>query len=120
MVASGAGAPTLLDVEVLSAPDGVTLPQNFSMARGQWLQTRLIFGTCFSVDHNTYDSLKEFGEEMLVRETDLEEYIPRDASLRPQIPALILRHAQIRWSNWISAQWGNTSEVPFPNLSGFT
>ena len=34
MVASSAGAPSFTDVEILSAPDGVTLPQNFSMARG--------------------------------------------------------------------------------------
>ena len=45
MVASGAGAPSLADVEILSAPDGVTLPRNFSMSRGQWLRTRLIVRT---------------------------------------------------------------------------
>ena len=33
MVASGTGATLLVDVEILSAPDGVTLPRNFSMAR---------------------------------------------------------------------------------------
>ena len=69
MVASGAGAPSLEDVEILLAPDGMTLQQNLSMARGQWLRTRLIVGTCFSVDHNTSDGSKEFGEEMLMRET---------------------------------------------------
>ena len=61
MVASGAGAPSLADVEILLAPDGVTLPQNFLMACGQWLRTRLIAGTCFGVDHNFSDGLKEFG-----------------------------------------------------------
>ena len=35
MVASGAGAPSLADVEILSAPDRVTHPRNFSMARVQ-------------------------------------------------------------------------------------
>ena len=34
MVASGAGAPSLADIEILSAPDRVTLPLNFSMAHG--------------------------------------------------------------------------------------
>ena len=34
MVASGTGAPSLADVEILSAPDRVTLPRNFSMAHG--------------------------------------------------------------------------------------
>ena len=58
MVASGMGAPSLADVEILSASDGLTLPQNFSMARGQWLQTRLIVWTCFGVDHNASDGLK--------------------------------------------------------------
>ena len=48
----------------------------------------------------------------------MEEYIPRDDSLLAQVPALLLRHAQIRWSNWLAAQWGRTSEVPFPNLAG--
>ena len=45
MFASGAGAPSLADMEILSAPNGVTLPQNFSKARGQWLRTQLIVGT---------------------------------------------------------------------------
>ena len=115
---AGAGAPSLADVEIFSAPDGVTLPQNYSMARGQWIRMRLIVGTCFGVDHNASDVLKEFGEEMLARETELEEYTPRDSAQRPQIPALILRHVQICWSNWLAAQWGNTSEAPFPDLAG--
>ena len=33
MVASGTGAPSLADVEILLAPDGVTLPRNLSLAR---------------------------------------------------------------------------------------
>ena len=72
----------------------------------------------FGVYHNASEGLKEFGEELLARETELEEYIPRDAALLPQIPALLLRHAQIRWSNWLASQWGKTLEVPFPNLAG--
>ena len=87
-------------MEILSSPDGVTLPQNFSMARGQWLRTRLIVATCFGSDHNASEGLKSFGEELLARETELEEYVPRDASLLAQVPALLLRHAQIRWSIW--------------------
>ena len=55
---------------------------------------------------------------MSARETELEEYIPCNTSLRPQILALILRHAQIRWSKWLATQWGKTSEVPFPDLAG--
>ena len=34
MVASGTGAPSLANVEILSAPDGATVPRNFLMARG--------------------------------------------------------------------------------------
>ena len=45
MVASGAGALSLVDVEILSAPNGVTLPRNFSVSRRQWFRTRLIVGT---------------------------------------------------------------------------
>ena len=88
------------------------------MARGQWLRKRLIVGTCFGVDHNTSEGLIEFGEEMSARETELEEYVLRDSALLPQIPALLLRNAQIRWSNWLAAQWGKTSEVPFLDLAG--
>ena len=95
MVASGAGDPYLADVEILLAPNGVTLSRNFSMARGQWLQTWLIVGTCSGVDHNASEGLKEFEEEMSARETDLEEYIPQNAVFCPQVPALILRHAEI-------------------------
>ena len=81
MVASGIGPPSLANVEILSAPDGVNLPRNFSMARGQWLRTRLIVATYFDVDHNASGGLQNFGEELLARETELEEYIPRDSSL---------------------------------------
>ena len=95
VVASGAGAPSLSDDEILSSPNGVTLPRNFLMARGQWLRTRLVVRTCFCMDHNTSKGLKDFGEEMLARETDLEEYILCNLALRPQVPALILYHAQI-------------------------
>ena len=90
MVASDAGAPYSSDVEIFSAPEGVTLPRNFSMACGQWLRTRLIVGTCFGVDHNASEGSKESGEGMSGRETELEEYTPRDSDLLPQIPALIL------------------------------
>ena len=99
MVASGTGAPLFANIEILSAPDGVTLPRNFSMARRQWLRTRLIVATCFNVDHNASEGLQNFGEELSAWETELEEYVPRDTTLLTQIPALLLRHAQIRWSN---------------------
>ena len=89
MVASGTGATLLVDVEILSAPDGITLPHNFSMARGQWLRNRLIVATCFGVDHNASVGLQYFGEELLARETELEEYTPRDSSLLAQIPTLL-------------------------------
>ena len=55
---------------------------------------------------------------MSARETELEEYVPRDSTLLPHIPALLLWHAQIRWSNWLAVQWGKTSEVPFLDLAG--
>ena len=70
------------------------------------------------MDHNASKGLKQFGEEILARETDLEEYIPYNADICLQVPALILLHAQIQWSNWITAQWGKMSKVPFPNLEG--
>ena len=76
------------------------------------------YPTCFGVDHNTSEGLQNFGEELSARETELEEYIPRDSSLLSQIPALLLRHSQIRWSKCLAAQWGRTSEVPFLNLTG--
>ena len=104
MVASGTGATSLPDVENLSAPYGVTLPHNFSMARGQWLRTRLIVVTCFGVDYNALEELQNFGEELSAWETEPEEYVPRDATLLTQIPALLLRHAQIRSSNWLADQ----------------
>ena len=88
------------------------------MDRGKWLRTRLIVRNCFGVDHNASEVLRYFGEEMSARETELEEYVPRDSSLLPQIPALLLRHAQICCSNWLDAQWGKTSEAPFTDLAG--
>ena len=61
MVASGKGAPSLADVEILSSPNGVTLPCNSSMDRGQWLRTKMIVATCFGVDHNASEGLQNFG-----------------------------------------------------------
>ena len=55
---------------------------------------------------------------MSARETELEEYVPRNSALPPQIPALLLQHAQTRWLNWLAVQWGKTSEMPFPDLAG--
>ena len=60
----GQGPPSLADVEILLAPNGVTLPCNFLMARGQWMRTQLIVRTCFGVEHNALEGLKEFGEEL--------------------------------------------------------
>ena len=65
MVASGADAPSLADVEILAAPDKMTLLRNFSMARG--LQTCMIVATCFDIDHSASKGLKEFKEEMSAR-----------------------------------------------------
>ena len=83
MVASSAGAPSLDNLEILLAPEGVTLPRNFSMGRGYWLMTQLIVGTCFGMDHIASEGLRDFGKEMSERETELEEYQPRDAALLP-------------------------------------
>ena len=76
----------------------------------------MIVATCFGVEHNALEGLQNFREELSARETELEKYIHRDSTLLPQIPALLLRHTQIRWSNWLAAQWGKTSEVPFQNI----
>ena len=53
------------------------------MARGQWLRTRLIVGNCFGIDHNASEGLREFGEYMSARETEIEAYDPRDSALPP-------------------------------------
>ena len=120
MVASGTGAPSLANVDILSAPDGVTLPRNFSMARGQWTRTGMIIGTCFGVDQNASEGLKEFGEELSARETELEEYIHQDTTLLPQIPALLLRHSQIGWSNIVSPRSGaRLPRCHFPTLPAY-
>ena len=72
------------------------------MAHGQWMLTRLVLRTCFGVDHNVSKGLKEFGEEISARETDLGEYVPNEAALRPQVLDLIISHTQIQWSNCIA------------------
>ena len=55
------------------------------------------------MDHNASEGIKEFVEELSARDTDLEDYIPRDAALLPHIPALLLWHAQICWSSWLAS-----------------
>ena len=40
----------------------------------------MIVGTCLGIDHNASDGLKEFCKEMSARETELEDYIPRNTA----------------------------------------
>ena len=49
----------------------------------------MVVGTCFGVDHNTSNGLKEFREKMLAREMELEEYSPREPRMKKNLPSLL-------------------------------
>ena len=118
MVASGAGAPSLAYVEILSAPNSVTSPRNFSMARGQWLRTRLIVGTCFGVNHNALDGLNEFGKEMSVRETELEEYTPTTRTYAPRYWCSSSDMRRSAGRNGLPLSGARYQRCPFQTLQG--
>ena len=49
---------------------------------------------------------------MQEEEQKLLDYVPRDATLRPQVPSLLVRWFQIRFSNWLEKQWSDRDEPP--------
>ena len=57
-----------------------------------------------------------FGEELIARETELEEYVPRSREHTNMVPELIARWVQIWWSNWLSSQWDSSTAKALPDL----
>ena len=61
--------------------------------------------TLLGQDHPTTLEMRDTNMEILEKETDLEEYNPRDRRLKARLPALIPHWLQILLSDWFAQQW---------------
>ena len=86
VIADGGSAPSLSDMATLTAPDGVTLPDTLAMTRGSHARLRVIPATLFGTDHPTALAMKEVNSETMERETEIEEYNPRERGLKACLP----------------------------------
>ena len=58
-------APSLADVSTLTATDGVSLPDNLSMAQGGNTQIRVVLGTLCGTNHPTSLEMKEVNVDIM-------------------------------------------------------
>ena len=82
----GGAPPTLADADTLTAPDGVSLNFNLDMAIGAHAQLMVVLATLFGPNHPTTLATKEVNVEIMERETELEEYNPRDQGFKARLP----------------------------------
>ena len=73
------------------APDIVSLPDTLAMEQGANTQLGVVLVTLSGPDHPTALPMKEVNSEIMERETDLEEYNPRDQGLKASLPLSITR-----------------------------
>ena len=89
----------------LAAPDGVSLPATMAIAQGSHTRLRVVLDTLFGTNHPTALEMKEVNVEIMERETDTEEYNPRDPGLKARLPVSINCWFQIRLSDWFTRKW---------------
>ena len=72
VIAGGGDAPSLEDAATLTAPDGVSLQANLSMARGAHTRLRVVLDTLLGQDHPAAQAMQDINEDILEREINLE------------------------------------------------
>ena len=107
-------APSLADADVLLSTDGVSLPATFLLARGQLTRTRVIYACMFVDNSAVVGKLEDFMVRMHKEENMLLYYMPRDATMRPHVPSLLVHRVQIQFANWLDKQWSYRYLVPPP------
>ena len=84
----GSAAPSLADAVTLAAPDGVSLSTTLVMAQGGHTWLRVVLATLFGTNHLTALAMKEVNAEIMERETEIEEYNPRDPGVESSPPSI--------------------------------
>ena len=81
------------------------------------MRLKVVLDTLFVPDHPTALSTKEVNVYIMERETELEEYSPRDRGLKSRLTVSIPLWAQIRLSDWFARQWERGGREPFLDLT---
>ena len=81
------------------------------------MRLKVVLDTLFVPDHPTALSTKEVNVYIMERETELEEYSPRDRGLKSRLTVSIPLWAQIRLSDWFARQWERGGREPFIDLT---
>ena len=104
VITGGGAAPSQANVAMMMAPDGVSLQATLSMERGAHARLRVLLVTLFGPEHPTTLAIRDVNKEIMERETDMEEYNPRDWDLNVQLPESITCWVQIQLYDWFSRQ----------------
>ena len=116
-VVGGGAAPLLANADILSDPDGVSLPATFLQARVQMTWTQVIYVCMFGMNDAVVGKLADFVSRMQEEEHMLLDYVLHNAKLRLHIPPLLACWIQIRFSNWLDEQWADRDVVSLPTSS---
>ena len=98
VIVDGGISPTLADASYLTAPYGVSFPETVAMARSAYACLWVVIDTLPGRDHPISQGMNVAILMLIGKETELEEYPPRDPSLKPNILALLNWWTQIRVS----------------------
>ena len=116
VIAGGASAPSLADADMLVAPYGLSLSATLTMAQGAHERLRVVLITLLGQDHPTTLAMSDINADLLERETELEDYNPRDKGLEAFLPASITHWVHIRLSYWFTRKCERRGREPFPDL----
>ena len=89
VIMGGSTSPSLADAATLAAPDGVSLPTTLVMAQGGHTRLSVVLSTLFGTNHPTTLAMTEVNVKIMERETEIEEYNPRDRGLKAYLLASI-------------------------------
>ena len=92
----GGAAPTMVDTNILMAPNRVDLPSSMMEARVCLSLIRVLVATTINVLHTTVEKLGTFVTKMRKKEVALGVYVPRNQTLVGQVPALTTHWVQIQ------------------------
>ena len=89
VIAVGGSASTLAYTSYLMVPYGVYPPETTAMARSTHICLRVVLDTLLRLYHPVAQGMNAVVLAMIERETELEEYSPRNPRLNPNISALL-------------------------------
>ena len=89
------------------------------MERGAHAWLKMVLYTLLGRDHSTAQAMRDIKEEILKRETNLEEYNPQERGSKGHLPESITLWVHIWLSDWFARQWERWVRETFPDLTEF-